>query len=577
MRKVKNVRKLFLTLTLSVAMLVTEMPMTAFAVSTETVSVGEKEETEEQTQTEVIPEEGLPEDETEETTEEVTKEDEESSKDEASDEESKDEESSEESSEEGSEESSEESSEEAIAEQDEAGEFYEAVLLSSDSDFVINDGVLTGYNGTAEDVVIPDGVVTIKASVFKDNTIIKTVSFPSSVKTIENYAFSGCSSLGLVNLNEGLETIGIKAFSGAGLGETSDTGKIGPGTLTIPSTVRSIELGAFYNCAHLGEVIFADGDTAVLEIGSGWPNGGAFSSCPNLKKVTLPSRLKKVSTEAFRDNLQLSEVIMGDHVETIGESAFSGCSSLTGISFPSSLKTIENNAFYGCSSLGLVNLNEGLETIGIKAFSGTALGETSDTGKVEPGTLTIPSTVRSIELGAFYNCAHLGEVIFADGDTAVLEIGSGWPNGGAFSSCPNLKKVTLPSRLKKVSTEAFRDNPQLSEVIMGDHVETIGESAFSGCSSLKGISVPASLRTIENYAFSGCSSLGLVNLNEGLETIGVKAFSGVPLGVTSDTGKIEPGTLTIPSTVRSIELGAFYNCAYLGEVIFADGDTAVLE
>ena len=57
MKKVKNGRKLILTLTLSLAMLVTEIPMTAFAASTETVNVDEKEVTEEQTQSEVISEE----------------------------------------------------------------------------------------------------------------------------------------------------------------------------------------------------------------------------------------------------------------------------------------------------------------------------------------------------------------------------------------------------------------------------------------------------------------------------------------------------------------------------------------
>lgn len=63
------------------------------------------------------------------------------------------------------------------------------------SDFVINDGVLIRYQGQAEQVVIPDGVVSISSLAFYNNAKVKTVTIPASVKKIDKYAFFRCTEL----------------------------------------------------------------------------------------------------------------------------------------------------------------------------------------------------------------------------------------------------------------------------------------------------------------------------------------------------------------------------------------------
>ena len=148
-------------------------------------------------------------------------------------------------------------------------------------------------------------------------------------------------------------------------------------------------------------------------------------------------------------------MILGEKIETIGESAFYSCNSLESINFPSTVKTIGNSAFYNCSNLGPVDLNEGLETIGRDAFNGAALGKKLSTGAVNLGTLRIPSTVQSIGVTAFRNCAYLGEVIFEDGDTVELTMDESSFSYGTFVSCPELTKITLPSRLTKIPSGAF--------------------------------------------------------------------------------------------------------------------------
>ena len=64
-----------------------------------------------------------------------------------------------------------------------------------------------------------------------------------------------------------------------------------------------------------------------------------------------------------------------------------------------------------------------------------------------------------------------------------------------------------------------------------------------------------------------------MTLNEGLTTIGNFAFQCVGFGGKTPTQAIEYGKLTIPSTVSEIGTCAFKESAYLGEVIFKNGDT----
>lgn len=170
--------------------------------------------------------------------------------------------------------------------------------METSTDFVIKDGVLKQYKGSAEEVTIPDGVIEIDSSVFCKNNTIKKVIFPSSLQIVGDYAFQNCTNLYQVELNEGLVKIGASAFEGASLGQVLDTGAVELGKLTIPSTVQYIGDGAFYNCCYLEEVVFENGENETLRIvdgNDGYYSKSAFGSCENLIKVDLPDRLEVVA------------------------------------------------------------------------------------------------------------------------------------------------------------------------------------------------------------------------------------------------------------------------------------------
>ena len=417
-----------------------------------------------------------------------------------------------------------------------------------------------------KETVFGNGLEKICNAAFEACSSLQTIELPASVVEISWYAFQNCVSLEAAALNEGLRSIGGKAFYNTAFGTCLDTGEIKAGKLLIPSTVQTIGGGAFQNCKYLGEIEFKNEGTEILTIESSILNQ-VFGGCKLLEKITFPERLKTIPDYAFSGCTGLREVVFGSFTEELGQGVFENCTALEAANLPAAVVTIKSGAFQGCSRLKSADLKEGLRTIEIRAFYGAAF---------EDGYLNIPSTVQRIGKGAFASCSALTEVSFANGDTVVLQLESSITDK-VFGDCTKLEKVKLPDRLKVIPEYAFSGCTALREVVFGNAVEEIGQGAFQNCSKLQSVTMPFTMRTIGDNAFYGCAGLTSVVLNEGLKIIGNNAFHSVGFGEqTAGTGAVRTGTLTIPSSVQQIGRAAFNECAYLGKVIFANGETVVL-
>ena len=80
-------------------------------------------------------------------------------------------------------------------------------------------------------------------------------------------------------------------------------------------------------------------------IGESW-----FEGCTNLKRVCLPSILKRVHSYAFKSS-GIEEIILPFNTHVIDHNVFEDCKNLKSVTFNHGLKTMGHNVFNGCDNL----------------------------------------------------------------------------------------------------------------------------------------------------------------------------------------------------------------------------------
>ena len=122
------------------------------------------------------------------------------------------------------------------------------------------------------------------------------------------------------------------------------------------------------------------------------------------------------------------------------------------------------------------------------------------TYKVKGTTLTISGKgemPKSMVFGKKSKTKNIKKVVIKKGVTTISK--------NAFKNCKKLKKVQLPSTLKKISGYAFY-NTALTNVTIPNSVKYIGNYSFYKCKKLKKVSTPADL-----YAYNRVDEKGVIN------------------------------------------------------------------
>ncbi len=285
------------------------------------------------------------------------------------------------------------------------------------ADYTMNGTQIKKYNGSDENIIIPDGVTAIGSGAFGDCTNLISVTIPDSVKTISDSAFMNCTHLMFVNISDGVTTIGNQAFQGCtGLTE-----------INIPDTVTSIGYYVFKECTNLTSITIPDGVTTIGEC--------AFAQCTSLVSVNIEGQVSTIGNSAFSGCSSLVSIILPNSVAVIGSSAFAQCTSLTSINIPDNVTEIQQDTFYFCTNLISITIPNGVTTIHGSAFWGC-------TSLI---SINIPSSVVNIYREAFRGCTSLTSVVIPNNVTSVGQ--------GVFKGCTNLKAIYIEaSNIKYVSS-----------------------------------------------------------------------------------------------------------------------------
>ena len=193
----------------------------------------------------------------------------------------------------------------------------------------------------------------------------------------------------------------------------------------------------------------------------------------------------------------VTSVVVGENVTSIGTRAFYNCTMMTSITFkaPEKILTMGAYAFQGCRSLT---------------------------------SIAIPENITSISNYQFAYCRSLETVTFGSKITSIGE--------HSFADCDKLNNVVIPDTVTSIGAYAFANNIGMTNVKIGDGVQSIGEYAFLSCTALENVTFGTSLETIAKYAFSTCSALKAIALPDSLAIIYDSAFYGCENLETVDFG-----------------------------------------
>ena len=483
---------------------------------------------------------------------------------------------------------------------------------------MIGDGAFYGCTGLAN-VTIPDGVTSIGDYTFEDCSSLTSVTIPDSVTSIGYRAFYTCKALTSVTIPGGVTKIGDNAFYGCNAltdiyygGYGIDWLKAGGGHDRAPENAAVHFKDDLYGKGACGENV----DWVMTAGGTLTISGtGAMADC------------KWNSAPWARACSEITSIVIGDGVTSIGNNAFQYCSSLTGAAIPGSVTAIGSSVFYGCDALTDIyyggyginwlataghndvpngtavhfkddlygkgacgeNVNWVMTADGMLTISGTgAMTDCDSFGDPAPWKIcrqyiksaVIGSGVTSIGKYAFYCCEALTSVTIPDTVTVI--------GGGAFRGCSRLSGMTIPDTVTGIGSYAFYNCSSLPSVTIPDGVTTISESAFEGCSRLSSVTIPDSVTSIGKSAFRDCCKLTGLTIPDSVTSIGKSAFRDcckltgltIPDSVTSIGDHAFNGcngltSVTIPASVTRISAGMFYNCWSLSNVTIPNGVTSI--
>lgn len=358
---------------------------------------------------------------------------------------------------------------------------------------------LVRYKGKREVVYIPEGVTSIGASAFWNNTYVKEVVLPDSLVQLGGDCFYYCTNLERVCIPRNVRVMGNNPFAGCPrlkLDNKSTHFVLDNGVLydkdmtsvihytisktereyTIPNTVICIGKHSFFACDNLEKIVIPE---SVIRM-----ENNPFSGCTRLaienhslfyhfERGVIYNKYRTAVIGCLNGS-KIERLVIPDTVTMISRNSFWNCKGISSIVIPKSVNRIGYNPFAGCEGLILESESPLFPSEDGVIYDESRTHILCATNRAVGRHFRVPDGVTHINRGVFSGCVDLVEIDFG---------GVTYIDKSSFTGCVSLAEVYIP-----------------------DGVTYIGEWAFAYCKNLKRVSVSRRTR-IDKNAFNECPAV----------------------------------------------------------------------
>lgn len=388
---------------------------------------------------------------------------------------------------------------------------------------------------------------------------LTSVDIPASVTGIGSYTFGLCSNLQSVTIGDGVKSIGDLAFTWCDKLES----------VNIGSGVTDIYGNVFYGCTAATDVYCyadptklswnddgnndfkTDGSTKFhVYKASDWnsfaPNLNAtitgdmagkgsadrvlWSYDADAKTLTISGSGEMIDYATMtarpwhEHRLSATRLVISDAVTRIGDYAFFDYRLLPSADIPANVTHVGKFAFAYCSSMESVTIGSSVTSIDLNAFSDCTAttdvycyanpaklswndGSKDDFKKDGSTQCHVFNASAWSGFSETVNIAFTGDLIGSDAPSRLLWAYDADAKTLTFSGTGDMKNFVLNSERP---WDDYRNN--ITNIVLGEGMTSIGMSAFYGCNSLTSVDIPANVTSLEGLTFAYCANLATVNV-----------------------------------------------------------------
>ncbi len=269
-------------------------------------------------------------------------------------------------------------------------------LSEKDSRRIVSSAEKENRRHLYEDEDIRDIFDTVQKSIV-DSLVAKTLNDPLEQEAFGFDSKSDLSETDIKTFLDGLN-IGINYPEKLQSLKTKNIGKVVQSEAEIVIIDRAVVDAYIKDAEHQNQIVYTDRGETLIYVSRRYSG-----------KLNIKAGVKTIERGVLSGRTKITEVIIQEGLEEVGDSAFEGCTSLIKVDIPGSVRKVGFNAFSKCEKLKTIILHEG-----IKEIDSTAFRFCSNLNE-----LYIPSTV---ELFNAFTCSYwngIKKIHFAGVNTKI--------------------------------------------------------------------------------------------------------------------------------------------------------------